>query len=261
MIDIHVHYWPDTLAPKALGVLQQRSGLTPTTDGTLADTERVLRSYGVTTACLMNIATKPSQVEVLTDNAARLNSGFWCSFASIHPAYENWHDEMHRIAELGIKGIKWHPDYQGFYIDDDEMVKRYELADSLGLTVLFHAGVDIGLPGAVHCTPERFKHIADVFANGKVILAHMGGFDLVGEVLEHLPQTGCFIDTSFSTERMTEKEFKDVYNAFGADRMLYGTDTPWGSSRVTIDRINSWIGSEADREKIFHGNAAKLLGI
>ncbi len=261
MIDIHVHFWPDPLAPKAISTLSERSGLTPTTDGTLASTENELRLHGVTNACLMNIATKPSQVETLTDAAAKLNSGFWRSFASIHPGYENWHDEMVRISELGIKGIKLHPDYQGFYIDDDDMVKRYELADSLGLIILFHAGLDIGLPDTIHGTPKRFSNIAQVFTKGRVIMAHMGGFEMLDEVIEFLPGTSCFIDTSFSTERLTKPEFDRLYDAFGAERMLYGTDTPWGSSRITIDRINSWVESAADREKIFHGNAASLLGI
>ena len=261
MIDIHVHFWPDSLAPKAIKTLSEHADLEPTTDGTLSSTEKLLRSYGVTHACLMNIATKPSQVETLTDSAARLNTGFWTSFASIHPGYENWRDEMHRISELGIKGIKLHPDYQEFYIDDDEMVKRYELADELGLIVLFHAGLDIGLPDIIHGTPRRFANIAQVFKKKRVIMAHMGGFDMLEEAIEFLPGTGCLVDASFSTERMTKQEFDRLLAAFGADRILYGTDTPWGSSQGTIDRINNWVDNAADREKIFHGNAASLLGI
>ena len=56
------------------------------------------------------------------------------------------------------------------------MLPIYEKIASLGLITVFHAGVDIGYPDPVHCTPERLAYILPAFGNASVVAAHMGGY-------------------------------------------------------------------------------------
>lgn len=74
IIDFHVHIFPDKIAKKAIGNLARISGLTPFTDGTIKDTMDKLKACGVDKAVFLNIATKPSQMTTINDEAARLNS-------------------------------------------------------------------------------------------------------------------------------------------------------------------------------------------
>jgi len=90
---------------------------------------------------------------------------------------------------MGLKGIKFHPDYQKFFVDDKKMFPIYETAFGLGLIVVFHAGVDIGLPAPYHATPERLEKIVRTFPRCKVVAAHMGGFSLWDDVERFLVGT------------------------------------------------------------------------
>jgi len=61
--------------------------------------------------------------------------------------------------EHGLKGIKFILIIRKFFVDDKKMFPIYETAFGLGLIVVFHAGVDIGLPAPYHATPERLEKI------------------------------------------------------------------------------------------------------
>ena len=52
-----------------------------------------------------------------------------------------------------------------------------------------------------------------------------------------------------------------ILDKHGADKMLFGTDTPWHTPSMELRLLNSLDMSEEDREKIFYKNAQKLLGI
>lgn len=64
-----------------------------------------------------------------------------------------------------FNGIKMHPDYQKFYVDDKKMYKFYEIFSELDIFIHFDAGVDIGYPPPYHATPERIKNLIENFPN------------------------------------------------------------------------------------------------
>ena len=76
------------------------------------------------------------------------------SFGSVHPRNPVFRQELERVRSLGLRGIKLHPEYQGFFVDDPEGIAVVRAAADLGLWVVFHAGADIGMPPPIHCTPE-----------------------------------------------------------------------------------------------------------
>ena len=49
------------------------------------------------------------------------------------------------------------------------------------------------------------------------------------------------------------------YEFFGADKVVFATDTPLGPIKPAIDALNALDVSAADRRKLFFGNAEKLL--
>ena len=77
------------------------------------------------------------------------------ALAAMHPADPLSPEQMRKLKQQGFRGFKFHPDYQDFFVDDPRMYPLYERIAAEGMFVLFHAGVDRGLPHPVHATPKR----------------------------------------------------------------------------------------------------------
>ena len=54
---------------------------------------------------------------------------------------------------------------------------------------------------------------------------------------------------------------KKIIEKHGADRILFGSDSPWHSPKMEKDFINSLNTSDTLKAKIFEENAEKLFGI
>jgi hypothetical protein len=147
----------------------------------------------------------------------------------------------------------------------------------LGLVVLTHAGVDIGLPSPVYCTPEMVLHALEQAGPVKLVLAHMGGWRQWDQVEELLTAAPVYLDTAFSfgpitptpdapfspEERnmMGEAQFLRFVEKFGAERLLFGSDSPWGDQGADVARIRALPISQTDKDAILGGNAKALLNL
>jgi len=278
IIDIHTHIFPNKIAASTLEKLSGISHSTPFTDGTLDGLLNSMKKFHVDISVILPVATKPEQVIKINDNAAQINEKYFdagiISFASIHPDFEDFRAELSRVKNLGFKGIKIHPVYQGADIDDKKFLRIIYRAAELDLIVITHAGLDIGFPGKINCTPKMSRHVVKEIGEFKFILAHMGGWKNWDEVAEELADLNIFIDTAFSTGLIPAKDnhyseeelkmldaegFMRLYKIFGAEKILFGTDSPWMAQGTPIDFINRLPIGDADKNKIFALNAAKLL--
>ncbi|MCL2752402.1 MAG: amidohydrolase family protein, partial [Firmicutes bacterium] len=174
-IYFHTHCFPDALASRAVGVLAERCSIRPTHDGTVSGLLRSMDAAGIRKSVVANIATNPKQTVKVNDFAIAANSERIISFGSVHPLYEDWRAEIDRLRAAGVKGVKFHCDYQETEIDDPAMLRIYEYAFAAGLLVLFHTGRDAGLPDLGRGTPRRIRNVVDVFNTPRIIAAHMGG--------------------------------------------------------------------------------------
>ena len=85
-----------------------------------------MRTAGIDRSLLLPIATKPSQTESINKWAASVSDQSIMSFGTIHPDYPLWKDQIEYLLHAGIKGIKFHPEYQDFYVDDERMFPLYD---------------------------------------------------------------------------------------------------------------------------------------
>ncbi len=261
IVDFHVHCFTDELAKKAVNILSQRAGIPPRVDGTVQEVRDSMKKAGVDYSVLLPIATKPSQTEVINNWAASVSGDGIVAFGSVHPDYTEWKKELKRIKDLGLKGIKLHPDYQLFYIDDKRMYPIYEYMFSLGLILVFHAGRDIGLPEPYHCTPDRLYKLVCEFNGAKIIAAHMGSFSYWDDVEKYLVGTEIYFDTSFSLGCISDEQAKRIILNHGYEKVLFATDSPWTDQREEIEKLkNLKLGTEAE-SAILGVNACKLLGL
>ncbi len=261
LFDMHVHIFPDKLAPKALHNLSQICKSPYYADGTAAGTERQLKEWGVTGAAVMHIATKPSQQKTVNDWAASVQGEFYHCFGTIHPDAPDALEEVERIRKLGLYGIKLHPDYQGFCIDEQRMFPIYDAAAALGLPILFHTGWDPLSPDKVHAPSEAVARMVKQFPKLTVIGAHMGGMNRYDEVEEFLAGTDLYIDTAMSSHYCSPEQFARLIKKHGADRVLFGSDCPWSRSCDELRFLEEAPLTDGEREKIYYRNAMRLLGL
>ena len=279
IIDIHTHTFPDKIAAATLDKLKHLSHPTPFTDGTAAGLAASMARAGVDRSVVMPVATSPRQVPHVNDASARMNelgaqTGV-LSFGCMHPDFDGWKEELARVRDLGLKGIKLHPQYQDTDFDDPRYLRILDRCGELGLVVLTHAGLDIGMPGKDNCAPEMVARVLEQVGPVKLVLAHMGGWRQWDRVEALLPGTGVYLDTSFSLGEITplddghyrpgdlplldEAAFLRMVRRFGPDRILFGTDSPWDDQGAALARLRALPLEKSELDAILGGNARKLL--
>ncbi len=262
IIDFHTHIFPDKIAARTIEALEAKAGLTSSTDGTLNGLLASMEAAGVDMSVILPVVTKPSQFETVNTFAASVNEqyqGKLLSFGGIHPDTEDYKKELDRIKELGLKGIKIHPDYQGVMIDDVRYMNIIEYADALGLIILTHAGIDIGLPDPVHCPPDKMRKVIDKLHPQKMVVAHYGGWKQWEEVYEYLAGENLYLDTAFTFDYIEEDMFYKIMDKHGHDKILFATDCPWGYQKKDVESLIKLNLTGEVKEKIFYKNAEKLL--
>ena len=277
IIDMHTHIFPDNMSAAVIDKLSRTSKSVAFSDGTVSGLINSMQKSSIDLSIILPVATKPQQVEKINNSSSNIPYTELISFGCIHPDYENYSQELSRIKNLGFKGIKVHPVYQNTDVDDVKYLRIFEKAAELDLIVVTHAGLDIGFPGVNRCSPKMLRHVVDEIGNFKFVLAHMGAWKNWDEVPEYLADTEVYIDTAFSTGTITprsdsiwqpeelkllnENQFMVLFNAFSAERILFGTDSPWSDQGDSIKFIEYLPISEGDKLKILGGNAAKMLGV
>lgn len=262
-IDFHIHAFVDEIAERAISKLEITSNFTAHTKGTIADTVKKLEEWNVDKGVLLPIATKPSQQSTINNWAADIqkNNPRITAFGSVHPDAPDTLEELERIKALGLKGIKFHPDYQNFFIDDEKVYPIYEKCGELGLPVIFHAGFDPLSPEVIHALPKSSARAHDAVPQMTMILAHLGGMYHSDEVEEFLVGKNIYFDTAFVATNIADEQVERIIKTHGADKILLASDCPWHETTTEIDMINRLDLTDDEKQMIFHKNAEKLLGI
>lgn len=261
IIDMHVHIFPENLAPRVRAQLEQTAGVCACTDLTEADTRRRLRDWKVDLGVVMPIATKPSQQRTINDWAAALQHDNLISFGTVHPEAADTREELERIRSLGLHGIKLHPDYQHFEVDSRDVYPIYERAGELGLPVLFHAGFDPVSPDRTRCTPQALARVVRDFPDLDIIGAHLGGNMMYEEALTHLAGHDLYLDISMAPLFASFEQFSRIIDSHDPDKILYASDCPWSRPPAETEWVERLPGPKERREGIFWRNASRLLGL
>ncbi len=259
LIDFHTHCFPTKIASRALENLSFVSGgLTPYTDGTAEGLLLSMQKEGVDRSVVLNIATNAHQMHSVNDFAASINSEKLVAFGSVHPDAPDAAEEVERIKELGLKGVKFHPDYQHFFADETRLFPLYKKISELGLITVFHAGFDFGFEPPYKCMPKNAVKMLEQFSS-PVVLAHWGGLSCGDEVISTLCGMNVYFDVSFGYGVMPRSTALKIIEKHGADKLLFGTDSPWHTPTMELTMQKTLGLSKEDTDKINYKNALKLL--
>ena len=261
-IDFHTHAFPEKIAEKAMTNLSFASGgLLPQHRGTVGSLKAEMEKDGVDISVVLGIATNPGQQANVNNFAAEINKDEkLVAFGSVHPEAHDALEELERIKILGLKGVKLHPEYQNFFVDEERMKPIYKKISQLGLITIFHAGHDYGYNEPFRCMPEAMAKALNWFAS-PVVAAHWGGAGCGKEVVKHLCGQDIWFDTSFGYGNMPKSFAQEIMDKHTPDRFLFGSDMPWHRPSWEKRLIESLDISQSDKEKIYWKNAAGLLKI
>lgn len=261
IIDFHTHAFPEKIAEKAIEKLSYTSGgLIPQTNGTIDSLKALMKKDGITKSVTLAIATNEKQQKSVNDYICSCACDEIIPFGSVYPYAEDALSELERIKAMGIKGVKLHPEYQQFFVNDEFMKPIYKKISELGLIVIFHAGEDFGYPAPYHATPERLRKAAK-WIDSPMICAHWGSASMGEDVLKYLCDIPVYFDTAFGYGSMPKDRAKRILDKKGVDKILFGSDCPWHAPSWDVRMIKTLGLSPEEENKIFFENAVSLLGL
>jgi len=281
IIDFHTHTFPDELADRAIGTLAESARIRNYLDGTTEDLRNSMKHAGIDYSVLLPVVTKPEQQSSVNEIALELNrhsreTGL-ISFGGIHPDNEDYRQILQTLAQNGVKGIKLHPVFQKTFLDDIRYLRIISCACEQDLIILIHAGYDISHPDWEYSTVPHIVSMLDTLHPQKLVLAHMGGWNCWEETEKYLVGREIWLDTSFSllplrqvsgaaqksetghSYRLSQESFLRMVKKHGADRILFGSDSPWGGQSETIAALEDTGLADDKLRAILGGNAAGLL--
>ena len=161
------------------------------------------------------------------------------------------------MAQLGLRGVKIHPDTQKYNMDDERMFELYDYLREMKIPLLIHTG-DYRYD---YSHPRRLKNILKQFPGIITIGAHFGGWSVFDLAYELLGEENCYVDTSSSLWMLGTKRAQELIRMYGAHRVLFGSDFPMWKAKKELEIINNMDLTDDEKELIFHKNAEKILKI
>ena len=261
IIDFHTHAFEDALAAKAIPFLEEEGNIKAATDGRAASLIASMDRAGIARSVVCPIATKPSHFDGIRRWAREVRAAQprLEMLLSIHPDDPEAIAHADQAADEGFKGLKFHPYYQHFTLDDERLFPLYERIAARGLFTVFHTGFDIAYPPDRVCDPVRVRRVIDTFPALKFVATHLGGWRDWENSRKYLIGRPVYIETSYSLTDMPPAEARAMILDHPADRILFGTDSPWAGQAEELARWRALKLPEDRLAAALGGNAARLL--
>ncbi|WP_207914975.1 amidohydrolase family protein [Luteimonas arsenica] len=186
--------------------------------------------------------------------------------ATVHPYDEAAAiAELERVAAAGVRVLKLHAHTQRFDISDPRVEALVRRAGELEMVVLTdNAHI---LPG----DSEKLFNLVVRVPGTKFILAHIGGMNFrywnivaLARTADGFAMDNLYFDISgpvlLAPGSPIEDEFVWTLRNVGIDHVLLGSDYPQMGLGAAVDALERLDLTDAEKEKIRHGNAARLFG-
>ncbi len=288
IIDSHIHTYRTAEEGRRAQQGTGRSGHAGAADEYL----ELLAESGIEAAVMVNMTPVAEMRDALvsrghTDEEAsdkaiarlRRRNVWTCELAQEHPrlipyiSVDPSMGEEGVVAELtarlaqGARGIKLHPANQRYAPGDRRLWPLYEEAQRLELPVISHCGLSFDKKLPQYASPTAFREVLEQFPGLTVVLAHLGyGFlEESFEMAERFPNL--LFDCSYAVEgsldppTISDEDVAAMFRRVGVDRVLFGSDWPWGHPLRDADRIRRLPLTEEEKQLILSDNARRVLGI
>jgi len=275
--DVHNHFWlPHELGPEVMADLVRAGGVA--IDHSMTSESHLKASQAADTSIVFGLRAKKTGYHIANDTVKtqvdrapdRL-----VFFTSIDPAEDDFMGELERThRDLGAKGIKLGPIYQGVHPLDDRYHMIYSYAQRNGLPIITHMATTFasGVP-LDYANPVYMSQVAVEYPGLIIVLAHMG-HPWIGETVAAIrKEPNLYADISALYYRPWQ-----FYNAlmllaeYGTwKKVMFGSDYPCTSVADSIAGVRNAnhivegtglpkISTEI-LESILHRDALKIMGI
>ena len=261
-LDFHCHIYPAKIAEKA----RQSTGMFYGVEcgectGQAEDLLARCDEAGIESCVVHSVATRPEQVDSINAYLLREsleNPGRLIPFGTVHQDTEDMGRVVDWLCDNGFKGVKLHPDIQGVALNDPRLMKLYDACRGK-LMVLFHAGDD----RYSYSNPDEILPVLNSFPDVTFIGAHLCGYRVWAEAVPTFARRfeNLWVDCSSSSFAMGKELFRERIEAYGYDRVLFGSDYPMWDPRMESAVLESLGLPQQALEDIFYNNAARLLGL
>ncbi|NDV20161.1 amidohydrolase family protein [Pseudodesulfovibrio sp. JC047] len=237
-IDIHAHAFDPKIADKVLVQLEGHYGVKPIGTGKADDLIERLDRAGLDKSVVLSAATTPSQVIPANNWAIQLKktNPRFIPFGTLHPGFDRNAEELDRLEKNGIQGLKFHPDFQGFRMDDESFFDVMELIQGRFIC-LFHIG-DTLPPDENPSCPKKMAALRKRFPKPTMIAAHMGGYHQWEYAIKHLAGTDVYVDCSSVLDFVDDSLLQRLFAAFPHDHILFGSDYPLYDAATEIKSLS-----------------------
>lgn len=263
IIDSHCHIYPEKIAPRAVEAVDRFYGGLPSghMDGTVKMLVQSSTAAGIDGCIVHSVATTPHQVTSINHfiaNAVAASGGRFTGLGAMHPNAENPERDLEELIDLGLKGVKMHPDIQRFEADSTKAFRLYELIADRGLPLLLHTG-DYRYDFS---NPNRIGRILRTFPGLRLTGAHLGGWSVWEEAAAKLSDfPNYMVDTSSSLRYLGVERSREIIRIYGKDRVMFGTDYPMWPQSVDLDYMQKMELTEDEYQCIYWKNCATLYAM
>ncbi|MFC2006084.1 amidohydrolase family protein [Chloroflexota bacterium] len=264
IIDSHTHVYPDKVAGIVQEQMESRLGIPLFGKLTVEGLLKNMEGNGIDTSVIFCVAEKPSVVKPANDFLLDSCDGKrLIGLGTIHPDYEDYKDEIDRLRKAGIKGIKVHSYFQNCRPNEERMFRIYE---TLGedMLVYFHSGAldkSYTTQDVVPSAPDTIAKVLEAFPKLKVVAAHFGGLYMLEEARKQLLGKNLYLDTVWTPDMdlLDKRVIADIIQEHGSDKVLFGTDFPFGEAKKPLEWIRDLPLNDEDKKRILGENARKLF--
>ena len=260
IINAHSHVYPTKIALKATQAIGDFYNTGMFGMGTIEDLIADGEKAGITDYLICSCATTVKQVHsinefLITQLEGRENIN---ALITLHQdmTEEEAYEEVSWGLEHGFKGIKLHPDFQKFSVNDETVFGIYRAAAGR-LPILFHAG-DYRYKFS---NPARLAEVAKKFPKLDMICAHFGGYSEWNDLNVYDGLENVYFDTSSSLFCLEPKKAVEWIRHFGSDKFCFGTDYPMWNGVEEKQRFDRLRLTDEEREKILALNAERIYNI
>ena len=265
IFDFHCHVYPEAAAEKISQSVANfyhvvRGRDIPDLNGSLSCVLEAQAEAGITKTLLSSAATTPFQVRHVNEflaRAAHASDGRCLALGTLHPRSNDVEGDLEHLLDLGLLGIKLHPDMQGFALDELSCMKMFEAAGGR-LPFLIHTG-DRRFQRS---NPDQLIPALTRFPETIFIGGHMGGFSNWIPYAERLiagHYPNLYVDCSSTACAVDRQKFVELIRGYGAKQVLFGTDYPMWQPKEELDKILALPLTGEEQRMILWENAIRLL--
>jgi len=261
IIDGHAHIFPDHVADRAVERLGELYDARPVRRPVLSELIAEMDASGVSRAVFAPVSTRPDQVPSINDFAlGMVEHPRMIPLGTLHPHFEDVPAEIERLLAGGVLGVKLQPFFQGFDFEDPRSDAMF---DAIGqrLVVLMHGGQEIVEISPVIPNAAALARLLERHPKLRMIVAHMGGYEMWEGVDEHLVGMPVHFDLSYTFDRAPDELIMDICSRHGWERIVFGSDFPWMSQAQALAGLRRLGLDDATFTAVASGNLKRLLGI